>query len=213
MNVFPLKGASDCFNDPADLTEVCYSPQLFATYSMVIWDTRSKVEKSALAKLSLYWPILMASSHSSTELKLEKSGMLRSRRGRWTLGKTRAKILISTDASTASSVSKSWYLHVKRLCFENYTTLLIQVSVKGLDLSKLKSWGHTPRRQRGHGLQHAGITDHLVQVVDDLAELGPVVAVLLPAVQHELVQRAGTVHGWGQPVVLLNGIDDLGGGT
>lgn len=68
---------------------------------------------------------------------------------------------------------------------------------------------HTPRRQRGHGLQRVGIADHLVQVADNLAELGPVVAVLLPAVQHELVQRAGTVHGWRQPVVLLNGVDDL----
>lgn len=58
---------------------------IISTYSMVIWDTTSNVEKSALAKLSLYWPILMASSHSSTVLKLEKSGMLRSRRGRWTL--------------------------------------------------------------------------------------------------------------------------------
>lgn len=70
---------------------------------------------------------------------------------------------------------------------------------------------HAPGRQWGHGLQRVGITDHLVQVVDDLTELGPVVAVLLPAVQHELVQRAGTVHRWGQPVVLLNGIDDLRG--
>lgn len=70
---------------------------------------------------------------------------------------------------------------------------------------------HAPRRQWGHGLQGVGVTDHLVQVVDDLAEFGPVVAVLLPAVQHELVQCAGTVHGWGQPVVLLNGIDDLRG--
>lgn len=55
---------------------------------MVIWDTTSNVEKSALAKFSLYWPILMASSHSSTVLKLEKSGMLRSSRGRWTLSET-----------------------------------------------------------------------------------------------------------------------------
>lgn len=70
---------------------------------------------------------------------------------------------------------------------------------------------NAPRRQWGHGLQRVGITDHLVQVVDDLAELGPVVAVLLPAVQHELVECAGTVHGWGQPVVLLNSIDYLRG--
>lgn len=68
-----------------------------STHSMVIWDTRSKVVKSAPAKLSLYWPILMASSHSSTELKLEKSGTLRSRRGRWTLEESRDPAVSSSS--------------------------------------------------------------------------------------------------------------------
>lgn len=40
------------------------------TYSIIICDTTSKEVKPASAKLSLYWPILMASSHSSTVLKL-----------------------------------------------------------------------------------------------------------------------------------------------
>ena len=40
------------------------------TYSIIICDTTSKEVKPALAKLSLYCPILMASSHSSTVLKL-----------------------------------------------------------------------------------------------------------------------------------------------
>lgn len=57
----------------------------YLTYSMVIWDTTSKLVKPSLAKFSLYWPILMASSHSSTVLKDEKSGVLRSSRGKWTL--------------------------------------------------------------------------------------------------------------------------------
>lgn len=52
------------------------------THSMVIWDTISKLVKPSLVKFSLYWPILMASSHSSTVLKEEKSGVLRSRRGK-----------------------------------------------------------------------------------------------------------------------------------
>lgn len=73
--------------------------------------------------------------------------------------------------------------------------------------------GRSPGGQRGRGLQRVGVADHLVQVVDDLAELGPVVALLLPAVQHELVQHAGAVHGGGQPVVLLDGGDDLQGAT
>lgn len=72
-------------------------PAIISTYSMVIWDTTSNVVKSSLAKLSLYWPILMASSHSSTMLKLEKSGMLRSRRGRWTLKGTQAGPVKNND--------------------------------------------------------------------------------------------------------------------
>lgn len=72
---------------------------------------------------------------------------------------------------------------------------------------------HSPRRQRSHGLQGVGVADHLVEVVYDLAELGPIVAVLLPAVQHQLVQRTGTVHWRGEPVVLLYGVDDLQGET
>ena len=74
--------------DKPDFLQNLIAAGLNSTYSMVIWETTSNVEKSALAKLSLYCPILMASSHSSTVLKLEKSGMLRSRRGRWTLGET-----------------------------------------------------------------------------------------------------------------------------
>ena len=73
-------------------------------------------------------------------------------------------------------------------------------------------------RDVGHGLQGGGVAYHLVQGVDDVGEAWPSVAVLLPAVQHELVQSGGAVHRGGQPVVLLNGVDDLrakgrGGGS
>lgn len=72
--------------------------------------------------------------------------------------------------------------------------------------------GTIPRREGRHGFEAVGVADHLVQRVDDLAELGPVVSVLLPAVQHELVQGAWAVHGWWQPIVLLYGVDYLGTG-
>lgn len=68
-----------------------------------------------------------------------------------------------------------------------------------------------PRRKRCHGLQHVGVTDHLVQVVNNLAEFRTIIAVLLPAIEHELVQGTGAVHRWRQPVVLFNGIDYLKG--
>ena len=72
--------------------------------------------------------------------------------------------------------------------------------------------GGVPGRERSHGFEAVGVADHLVQRVDDLAKLGPVISVLLPAVQHELVQRARAVHGRWQPVVLLYGVDYLGRG-
>lgn len=72
-------------------------------------------------------------------------------------------------------------------------------------------WGGAiPGREGRHGFEAVGVADHLVQRVDNLAELGPVVAVLLPAVQHKLVQGAWAVHGWWQPIVLLYGINYLG---
>lgn len=66
-----------------------------------------------------------------------------------------------------------------------------------------------PGGQWCHGLESVGVADHLVQGADDLAEFRPVVAVFLPAVQHQLMQSTGTVHGGRQPVVLLYGIYDL----
>ena len=60
-----------------------------------------------------------------------------------------------------------------------------------------------------HSLETSWVPDHLVQGVDDLCETGPAIAVLLPTVQHELVQGSWAVHRRGQPVVLLNGVDDL----
>ena len=84
---------------------------------------------------------------------------------------------------------------------KNPSTVLpipIQLSRSGRGqaaLGKGAGLGGVPGRERRHGFEAVGVADHLVQRVDDLAELGPVVAVLLPAVQHELVQRARAVHG------------------
>lgn len=58
-------------------------------------------------------------------------------------------------------------------------------------------------------LQSVGVADQLVQHVDDLSELWPVGPLPLPAVQHELVERHGAVHGRGQPIALINSLDHL----
>lgn len=58
-------------------------------------------------------------------------------------------------------------------------------------------------------LQSVGVADQLVQHVDDLSKLWPVSPLSLPAVQHELVERHGAVHGRGQPIALINSLDHL----
>lgn len=57
--------------------------------------------------------------------------------------------------------------------------------------------------------QGAGVADQFVQHVDDLSKLWPVGSLSLPAVQHELVKCHRAVHGWGQPVALINSLDHL----
>lgn len=61
------------------------------------------------------------------------------------------------------------------------------------------------------GQQAAGVTDQFVQEGDDVGELGPMASLLLPAVQHELVQGHGAAHGCRQPVALLDGQNHLQG--
>ena len=60
-----------------------------------------------------------------------------------------------------------------------------------------------------HSLETSWVPDHLVQGVDDLCKTGPAIAILLPTVQHELVEGGGAVWRRRQPVVLFNGIDHL----
>ena len=64
----------------------------------------------------------------------------------------------------------------------------------------------------GRDLEAAGVADELIQDADDLLKLGPVAPLLLPAVQHQLVERSGAVHGRGQPVALIHCLDHLGAG-
>lgn len=61
----------------------------------------------------------------------------------------------------------------------------------------------------GYSFEAGGVTDHLVQGADDVSEAGSYVTVLLPTVQHQLVQSTGAVHRRRQTVVLFNGVDHL----
>lgn len=64
-------------------------------------------------------------------------------------------------------------------------------------------------RDGGHCFEAGGVPDHLVQSIDNVPKARPAVSILLPTVQHELVQGCWTVHGGRQAVILLDGIDDL----
>lgn len=58
-------------------------------------------------------------------------------------------------------------------------------------------------------LQGIGVADQFVQHVDDLSKLWPVGSLSLPAIQHELVESHRAVHGWGQPITLVNSLNHL----
>lgn len=47
------------------------------------------------------------------------------------------------------------------------------------------------------------VANKFIQNADDLFKLRPVVPLFLPAVQHQLVEGSGAVHGWGEAVTLI----------
>ncbi len=57
--------------------------------------------------------------------------------------------------------------------------------------------------------QAVGVADEFIQHVDNLAELWPFGTLFLPAIQHQLVQRNWTVHGWRQSIAFLNCLYNL----
>lgn len=63
----------------------------------------------------------------------------------------------------------------------------------------------------GCALQVVRVADQLVQDADNLGEAWPLAAVLLPAIQHELVQGCGAAHGGRQAVAFLHRVNDLEG--
>lgn len=73
--------------------------------------------------------------------------------------------------------------------------------------------GHQAPVDGGRGPETLRAADQCIQDADDLGEARPLCPVLVPAVEHELVQGVGAAHGCGQAVPLLHGADDLGRGN
>lgn len=61
----------------------------------------------------------------------------------------------------------------------------------------------------GDCFKAGGVADEFVERIDDIREARPSVPIFLPAVEHQLVESSGTVHGGRQPVILLYGVDHL----
>ena len=84
----------------------------------------------------------------------------------------------------------------------------LQAAQPGVHRGKLRQIGcvrsqRVARLAGGDLPQGLGAADQLVQGLDDAGEARPVSALLLPAVQHQLVDRLGAVH-WGWQAVTLN---------
>ena len=53
------------------------------------------------------------------------------------------------------------------------------------------------------------MTYQFIQCLDNRWEARSVRALLLPAVQHELMNRFRTIHRWRKPIILLDGLDHV----
>lgn len=82
-------------------------------------------------------------------------------------------------------------------------------SVTSREASHRSRKQHSPDSVLRHYFERRGVPDQLVQRADEVGEARPRRAVLLPAVQHQLVQVGGAVWRWGQPIVLLDSINHL----
>lgn len=147
--------------------------------------------KPELRKLSLYWDILTAASQSSTELKVVKSGMDLSNNGWDGLEKERereSEIQREREVSSPNS---------------GCSPLVYKQNVGRIRLYDSHS-GYA-----GNCFKAGGVADEFVKRIDDIREAWPSVPIFLPAVEHQLVESSGTVHGGRQPVILLYSIDHL----
>lgn len=118
---------------------------------------------------------------------------------------------------TGHSRTLSWYIKlgggrltaILRITEDALPSLLSTNSVTSSKASRQSRKLHSPNSVLSHYFERRRVSDQLVEGADEVAETRPRRAVLLPAVQHELVQVGGAVWRRGQPVVLLYSINHL----
>lgn len=70
-----------------------------------------------------------------------------------------------------------------------------------------------PGSSVGCDFETTRVTDEFIQDADNLFKFGPVVSLLLPTVQHQLVESGRAVHGRGEAIALINSFYYLDGGN
>ena len=70
-----------------------------------------------------------------------------------------------------------------------------------------------PGSSVGCDFETTRVTDEFIQDADNLFKFGPVVSLLLPTVQHQLVESGRAVHGRGEAIALVNSFYYLDGGN
>lgn len=60
-----------------------------------------------------------------------------------------------------------------------------------------------PGRSVGCDFEAAGVANEFVKDADNLVKLRTVIPLLLPAVQHQLIECGRAIHGWWQAVTLI----------
>lgn len=150
------------------------------TYSCLRPSTCSMVVIPARAKLSLYWLILMDSSHSGTDRNTVPS----------------LPLVLGRRIETLRSEGPAWLVEV--------------YSTREGKKPETDSWCvFLPRIKVSDGFQRLRTTKQLVQKVDDVQEARSLGAVVLPTLKHELVDGRWTVHRSREPERLIDGLHDL----
>lgn len=124
---------------------------------------------------------------------------------------------VNSKRLTGHSRTLSWYIKlgggrlmsILRRAEDALPSLLSAHSVTSSENSRQSRRFYSPDSVLSHYFERSRVSDQLVEGADEVGEARPCRAVLLPAVQHELVQVGGAVWGRGQPVVLLYSINHL----
>lgn len=89
------------------------------------------------------------------------------------------------------------------LCLKNVVTSA-EMNLRGIYFFLKALFNSVPLNVLYQRQQAAGVTDQFIQEGNNISEFGPMTPLLLPAVQHQLVQGHRASHRRRQPVSFFN---------